>query len=190
MQLLNLAETHLNCLNQGAKFLDSSNWKSAQIRASCTSWSASTSVDSHPYQLYDAQREFGEEVRRAPITEEVKEFGETGTHVLPYSEIPETCYFQSQMHFDDSVGKHCRFQCRRWRVQKMLSSPLYAQKASDKPDAMVGRAGEREVSSQYTQSRSKGRFEVSFIRRSESFGATQCIVFICVLCSETLIRRI
>ena len=31
-----------------------------------------------PYQLYDAQKEFGEEDHRVPITEEVMEFGESG----------------------------------------------------------------------------------------------------------------
>ena len=32
-----------------------------------------------PYQLYDAQKELGEQDHQAPITEEVKEFGEIGT---------------------------------------------------------------------------------------------------------------
>ena len=45
-------------------------------------------------------------------------------------------------------------------LQKMLTSPLYAQKASGKPDAMVTQ--EREVSAQLTQT-GKGMFEVSFI---------------------------
>ena len=36
----------------------------------------STVID--PYQLYDVQKEFGEESQQAPITEEVKEFGEIG----------------------------------------------------------------------------------------------------------------
>ena len=56
-----------------------------------------------PYQLYDAQKEFGGHDHRAPITEEVKEFGEIGTAGLPDSQTSETAYFQSQMHFDDSV---------------------------------------------------------------------------------------
>ena len=45
--------------------------------------------------------------------------------------------------------------------KKMLTSPLYAQKASRKPDAMV--VQEKEVSAQYISSRSKGKVEVSFI---------------------------
>ena len=43
-----------------------------------------------PYQSYDAQKEFGEQDHRVPITEEVKEFGEIGTHGLPDSKISET----------------------------------------------------------------------------------------------------
>ena len=45
----------------------------------------------------------GEENNRAPITKEVKEFVEIGTARVPDSKISETSYFQSQMHFDDSV---------------------------------------------------------------------------------------
>ena len=56
-----------------------------------------------PCQLYDAQKEFGERDHRVPITEEVKEFGEIGTHSLPDSKIKETSYFQSHMHVDDSL---------------------------------------------------------------------------------------
>ena len=43
-----------------------------------------------PYQLYDAQKEFGEEDHRAPITEEVKEFEELGNPVSNDSKISET----------------------------------------------------------------------------------------------------
>ena len=49
-----------------------------------------------PSQLYDAQEEFGEEYHRAPITEEVTEFGEIGTHSLP-DNLSKTSYFQSHM---------------------------------------------------------------------------------------------
>ena len=81
-------------------------------------------------------------MHRAPITEEVKEFGEIGTASLPDSKISETSYFQSNDSLEsiaDSDGA----------LQKMLTSPLYAQKASGKPDAMVMQ--EREVSAQHTQ---------------------------------------
>ena len=76
----------------------------------------------------------------------MKEFGEIGTagcsHSLPDSEIPETSFFQSQMHFDDSVESTADSDLEDGELQKMLTSPLYAQKASGKPDAMIIR-GER-----------------------------------------------
>ena len=40
------------------------------------------------------------------------------------------------MHFDDSVGSIADSDLEDGEVQKMLTSPLYAQKASGKPDAM------------------------------------------------------
>ena len=102
---------------------------------------------------------------RAPITEEVKEFGEIAkagcSHSLPDSKISETSYFQSQMHFDDSVESIADPDLEDGELQKMLTSPLYAQKASGRPDSMVMQ--EREVSAQYTQADRKGKFEVSFI---------------------------
>ena len=93
-------------------------------------------------------RKIGEEVHRAPITEEVKEFGEIGTHSLPDSKISETSYIQSQMHFDDFVDGIADSDVEDGMSQKMLTSPLYAQKDSEKDDAMVMQ--EREVSAQYT----------------------------------------
>ena len=98
-----------------------------------------------PYQLYDVQKEVGEQDHRAPITEEVMGFGES----LLDSEISETSYFQSQMHFDDSVASVADSDPEDGELQKMLTSPLDAQKASGKPDAMVMQ--EIEVSAQYTQ---------------------------------------
>ena len=56
-----------------------------------------------PYQLYDVQEKFGEGDHRAPITEEVKEFGGIGTTILRDFKISDTSCFQSKMHFDDSV---------------------------------------------------------------------------------------
>ena len=90
-----------------------------------------------PFQLYDAQKEFGEQDHRAPITEEVKGCGEIGTHCLLDSKLSETSYFQSHMHVDDSVGSIADSGLGGGELQKMLTSPLYAQKASVKPDAMV-----------------------------------------------------
>ena len=107
------------------------------------------------------RKNFGEEDHRAPITEEVKEFREIGTPGLPDSKISETCYFQSQMHFDDSVESIADSDLEDGKLQKMLTSPLYAQKASGKPDAMV--VQERESKCAICSSRKKGKFEVSFI---------------------------
>ena len=53
------------------------------------------------------------------------------------------------MHFDDSAESIADSDLEDGEFQKMLTSPLYAQKASGKPDAMV--VEEREVSAQYTQ---------------------------------------
>ena len=99
-----------------------------------------------PYQKFNAQKEFGERDHRAPITEEVKEFGEIGTHSLPDSKISETSYFRS--HFDDSVESIADSDLEDGELQKMLTAPLCGQKASGKPDAMV--VQERQVSAQFT----------------------------------------
>ena len=122
-----------------------------------------------PYQLYGAQKDFGERDHRVPITEEVKEFGEMGTHGLPDSKISKTSHFQLHMHFDDSAESIAEFGLEDGELQKMLTSPLYAQKASGKPDALV--VQEREESAQLTHA---GKESL----RSERFGETRCIVFI------------
>ena len=79
------------------------------------------------------------------------------------------------MHFDDSAESIADSDLEDGELHKMLTSPLYAQKASGTPDALV--VQEAEVSAQLTQAR-KGKFEISFICRSDSFGETRCIVFI------------
>ena len=110
-----------------------------------------------PYEFFDAQEKFGEQDHRAPITEEVKEFGEIRTAVCSHSFLDsqksETSYFQSLMHFDDSVESIADSDLEDGELQKMLTSPLYAQKASVKPDAMV--VQEREVSAQFVQAERK-----------------------------------
>ena len=53
------------------------------------------------------------------------------------------------MHVDDSVESTADSDLEDGELQKMLTAPLYVQKASGKPDAMV--VQEREVSAQYTQ---------------------------------------
>ena len=56
-----------------------------------------------PHYFYDVQKEIGEQGHRAPITEEVKEFGEFGNPVSIDSKLSETSCFLSHMHFDDSA---------------------------------------------------------------------------------------
>ena len=74
------------------------------------------------------------------------------------------------MHFDDPVESIAGSDLEDGESQKMLTSPLYAQKASGNPDAVVMQ--EREVSAQYTQADRKESSKVRKLR------GTQCIVFI------------
>ena len=60
-------------------------------------------------QLYDVQREFGEQDQQAPIIEEVKEFGEIAAQsffdheMAEMSPVEKMSHLQSQMHFDESM---------------------------------------------------------------------------------------
>ena len=83
----------------------------------------------------------------------MEEFGEIRTAGVPDSKLSETSYIQSQMQFDDSVESIADSDVEDGELQKMLASPLYVQKASEKPDAMVMQ--EREVSAQHTQANRK-----------------------------------
>ena len=83
----------------------------------------------------------------------MEEFGEAGTAGLPDLKISETSHFQSKMHVDDSVESIADSDLEDGELRKMLTSPLYVQKASEKPDAMV--VQEREVSAQYTRAERK-----------------------------------
>ena len=95
------------------------------------------------YQFFDVQREFGEQDQQAPIVEEVKEFGQIGTQSLLDHEMAETSlvekmsYLQSQMHLDESVESTADSDLENGKLQKLLTAPLYARKASGKNDAMV-----------------------------------------------------
>ena len=55
-------------------------------------------------------------------TEEIKEFGEIGTHSLPDSKISETFYIRSQMLFDDSVESIADSDFEDGKLQKMRIS--------------------------------------------------------------------
>ena len=61
------------------------------------------------------------------------------------------------MHVDDSVESIADSDLEDGELQKMLTSPLYVQRVSGKPDAMV--VQEREVSAQ-----KKGKLDVSLVR--------------------------
>ena len=79
----------------------------------------------------------------------MEEFREIRTAGVPDSKLSETSYIQSQKHFDDSVERNADSDFEDEELQKMLTSPLHAQKASVNPDAMIMQ--EREVSAQNTQ---------------------------------------
>ena len=66
----------------------------------------------------------------------MKEFGQPEAQSLPDHELAEMSlveqmfYLQSQMHFDESVESIAESDLEDGELQKLLTSPLYAQKAS------------------------------------------------------------
>ena len=133
------------------------------------------------YQVYDVQREFGEQDQEAPIVEEVKEFGQIGIQSLLNHEMTDTSsiedmsYLQSQMHFDESIESIAADSgLEDGERKKLLTSQLYAQRASGRPDAMV--IQEREL---------LGDRLHCFHQNVRSRGTKRG-----VLCSETLMCRI
>ena len=70
----------------------------------------------------------------------------------------------------------CRFWSRRWRVTEDVDFTTVRPESLGKTRCN-GRAGERGKCTIHS-SRSKGKFEASFIWRSESFSETQCILFV------------
>ena len=104
-------------------------------------------------------REFGEQDQQAPIIEEVKESGMpqfvqaqslVDHEMAEMSLVEKMSYLQSQMHFDESMESIADSDLENGELQKLLTSPLYAQRASGKPDAMV--VQEREASAQTSHS--------------------------------------
>ena len=67
------------------------------------------------------------------------------------SPVEKMSHLQSQMHFDESMESIADSDLEDGELQKLLTSPLYAQRASGKPDAN-GRSGDREVSAQASHS--------------------------------------
>ena len=112
-------------------------------------------------QFYDVQREFGEQDQQAPIIEEVKEFGQIETQSLldhemaEMSPVEKMAHLQSQMHFDESVESIADSELEGGELQKLLTSPQYAQK-SFWETRCNGRSGEGQVSAQTSHS-SEGR---------------------------------
>ena len=90
-----------------------------------------------PHQLYDVLEKIGEEDHRAPDTEEVDSFGEISTVGVSDSKLSRTSNIQSQMHVDDCVESTADSDLEDGQLQKILTSPLYVQRASGKPDALL-----------------------------------------------------
>ena len=67
----------------------------------------------------------------------MEEIGRIRTARVQDSKLLETSHIQSKMHFDDSVENIANSDLEDGELQKMLTSPVYAQKASGKLDAMV-----------------------------------------------------
>ena len=84
--------------------------------------------------------------------------GQLAYRILKYKRRPTSNH---TMYFGNSVESIADSDLEDGELQKMLTSPLYAQKALEKADAMV--VQDREVSAQYTQADPKGKFEVSFV---------------------------
>ena len=110
-----------------------------------------------PYLFYDVQEDFGEEDHRAPITEE-----EIRTAGVLESKLSETSYIQLEMHFVDSVESIADAGLEDGELQKMLISPLYVQRILLENPMQWSCKRER-GKCQIHSSRSKGKFEVSFI---------------------------
>ena len=99
-----------------------------------------------------------------------------GTAGLPDSKISDKSYFQSQLHFYDSVESIADFDLEDGELQKMLTSPLYAQKASEKPGAMV--VQEREVSAQFTQADRKESLRSHSSEGQKALGKSNASFFV------------
>ena len=116
--------------------------------------------DNRSTSIFDALKEFGERDHRVPITEEVKEFGEIGTHSLPESKISETSYFKPHMHFDGSVESIADSDLEDGESQKDAAFTTVCPESCEETRC-VGRAGERGKCT--IDSSRKRKFEVSLI---------------------------
>ena len=112
------------------------------------------------YQLYDVQREFGDQDQQAPVMEETERFEEIQVHSLldqemaKMSSIKKMSYLQSRMHFGESMEDNADSDLENGEIRKLLTSSLCAQGASGRPDAID--IQESEVNAQTSPS-SEGR---------------------------------
>ena len=106
-----------------------------------------------PYQFFDVQENLEKKLQSPKKWRKL----ETRTAGVPDSKLSQTSHFQSQMHFDDSVESTADSDLEDGELQKMLTSPLYAQKAWGH-DGRAGERGKRTIDSSL-----KRKFEVSFI---------------------------
>ena len=123
------------------------------------------------FQLYDVQREFGEQDQQASDIEEEKEFRQIQAQSLLDHEMAEMSpvdnmsYLLSQMHFDESVESIADSDLENGEIRKLLTSHCM-------PKEFLGNQ------MQWSFRRERGKCtNVSFIRRSENFRETGCIVF-------------
>ena len=145
------------------------------------------------YQLYDVQREFGEQAQQALVVEETRGFGQIqvqsllGQEMARMSPIKKMSCLQSRMHVDGSMESNADSDLEDGEIRKLLTSSLCPWSFCDtRCDGLSGKRGKCT--------------NVSFIRRSGSYRETGCIVFHQnvmnretkggVLCSETLMCRI
>ena len=79
-------------------------------------------------QLYDVQREFGEQDQQAPVMEEMKEFGQIHAQSLLDHEMTEMSliekmsHLQSKMHFDESMESNADSDLEDGELRKLLTS--------------------------------------------------------------------
>ena len=88
----------------------------------------------HLYQLYDVQEKLEKKITELVLPMNGRNLEKSGRllcRILNYQRN-----IQSQMHFDDSVESIADSDLEDGELQKMLTSPLYVQKASEKSDAL------------------------------------------------------
>ena len=99
-----------------------------------------------PYQLFDVQEILEKKVSELLSPKKwrnLERLGRLVCRILSRHPTFNRRYTSTIPHFDDSAGGIADSNLEDGELQKMLFSPLYAQKASRKPDAMVMQERER-----------------------------------------------